>query len=126
MKRKINTAKAPGAIGPYSQAVEVNGLVYTSGQIGINPSTGNLADGVSAQATQALENVKAILAEAGLKMSDIIKAVVFIKNMGDFSIINAICAEYINGDILPARSCIEVSKLPKDGLVEIEVIALNK
>lgn len=123
MQKKINTDKAPGALGPYSQAVEIDQLVYTSGQLGIDPATGELADGVEAQAKQALENVKAILAEAGLEMSSIIKTLVFIKDMNDFGKINAIYAQYINGDVLPARSCVEVAALPKGGLVEIEVIA---
>ena len=123
MQKKINTDKAPGALGPYSQAVEIDQLVYTSGQLGIDPATGELADGVEAQAKQALENVKAILAEAGLEMSSIIKTLVLIKDMNDFGKGNAIYAQYINGDVLPARSCVEVAALPKGGLVEIEVIA---
>ena len=123
MQKKINTDKAPGALGPYSQAVEIDQLVYTSGQLGIDPATGELADSVEAQAKQALENVKAILAEAGLEMSSIIKTLVFIKDMNDFGKVNAIYAQYINGDVLPARSCVEVAALPKGGLVEIEVIA---
>lgn len=123
MQKKINTDKAPGALGPYSQAVEIDQLVYTSGQLGIDPATGELADGVEGQAKQALENVKAILAEAGLEMSSIIKTLVFIKDMNDFGKVNAIYAQYINGDVLPARSCVEVAALPKGGLVEIEVIA---
>ena len=97
--------------------------MYTSGQLGIDPATGELADGAEAQAKQALENVKAILAEAGLEMSSIIKTLVFIKDMNDFGKVNAIYAQYINGDVLPARSCVEVAALPKGGLVEIEVIA---
>ena len=123
MQKKINTDKAPGALGPYSQTVEIDQLVYTSGQLGIDPATGELADGVEAQAKQALENVKAILAEVGLEMSSIIKTLVFIKDMNDFGKVNAIYAQYINGDVLPARSCVEVAALPKGGLVEIEVIA---
>ena len=123
MQKKINTEKAPGALGPYSQAVEIDQLVYTSGQLGIDPATGNLAEGVEAQTRQSLENVKAILAEAGLGMESIIKTLVFIKNMNDFGAVNKIYAEYIHGDVLPARSCVEVAALPKGGLVEIEVIA---
>ena len=103
--------------------MEIDQLVYTSGQLGIDPATGELADGVEAQAKQALENVKAILAEVGLEMSSIIKTLVFIKDMNDFGKVNAIYAQYINGDVLPARSCVEVAALPKGGLVEIEVIA---
>lgn len=123
MQKKINTEKAPGAIGPYSQAVEIEGLVYTSGQLGIDPATGELEQGVEAQTRMALENVKAILDEAGLEMTSIIKTLVFIKDMQDFGKVNTIYAEYINGPVLPARSCVEVAALPKGGLVEIEVIA---
>ncbi|MCI5614757.1 MAG: RidA family protein [Clostridia bacterium] len=123
MQKKINTEKAPGAIGPYSQAVEIDQLVYTSGQLGIDPATGELAQGVEAQTRQSLENVKAILAEAGLGMESIIKTLVFVQSMGDFAAVNKIYAEYIHGDVLPARSCVEVGALPKGGLVEIEVIA---
>lgn len=123
MQKKINTEKAPGALGPYSQAVEIDNLVYTSGQLGIDPVTGEMPEGVEAQAKLALENVKAILAEAGLEMSSIIKTLVFIKDMNDFGKVNTIYAQYINGSVLPARSCVEVAALPKGGLVEIEVIA---
>ena len=123
MQKKINTEKAPGAIGPYSQAVEIDQLVYTSGQLGIDPATGELAQGVEAQTRQSLENVKAILAEAGLGMESIIKTLVFVQRLGDFAAVNKIYAEYIHGDVLPARSCVEVGALPKGGLVEIEVIA---
>ena len=123
MQKKINTEKAPGAIGPYSQAVEIDQLVYTSGQLGIDPATGELAQGVEAQTRQSLENVKAILAEAGLGMESAIKTLVFVQSMGDFAAVNKIYAEYIHGDVLPARSCVEVGALPKGGLVEIEVIA---
>ena len=123
MQKKNNTEKAPGAIGPYSQAVEIDQLVYTSGQLGIDPATGELAQGVEAQTRQSLENVKAILAEAGLGMESIIKTLVFVQSMGDFAAVNKIYAEYIHGDVLPARSCGEVGALPKGGLVEIEVIA---
>ena len=122
MQKKINTDKAPGALGPYSQAVEIDQLVYTSGQLGIDPATGELADGVEAQAKQALENVKAILAEAGLEMSSIIKTLVFIKDMNDFGKVNAIYADFFGPDY-PARSCVQVARLPMDALVEIEAIA---
>ena len=121
--KTVATTNAPAALGPYAQAQVSGGFVFTSGQIGIDPATGELADGVEAQAKQALENVKAILAEAGLEMSSIIKTLVFIKDMNDFGKVNAIYAQYINGDVLPARSCVEVAALPKGGLVEIEVIA---
>jgi len=123
MQKKISTTKAPGAIGPYSQAVEIDNLVYTSGQLGVDPVTGELAEGVEAQTKLALENVKAVLAEAGLEMSSIIKSLVFITDMNDFAKVNGVYAQYINGDVLPARSCVQVAALPKGGLVEIEVIA---
>ena len=126
MQKKIDTSKAPGALGPYSQAVEIDNLVYTSGQLGICPKSGELEEGVKEQTRQALENVKAILEEAGLGMNNIIKTLVFIQDMNDFGAVNEVYAEYINGDVLPARSCVEVAKLPKGGLVEIEVIALKK
>ena len=123
MQKKISTTKAPGAIGPYSQAVEIENLVYTSGQLGVDPATGELGEGVEAQTKLALENVKAILAEVGLDMSSIIKSLVFITDMNDFAKVNGVYAQYINGDVLPARSCVQVAALPKGGLVEIEVIA---
>ena len=123
MKTKISTTKAPAAIGPYSQGVDLGNMVFTSGQLGIDMSTGALPEGVEAQAKCSLENIKSILAEAGLGMENIIKTVVFIKDMNDFAKVNAIYSEYINGDILPARSCVEVARLPKDALIEIEAIA---
>jgi endoribonuclease L-PSP, putative len=122
MLKKIDTKNAPGAIGPYSQAVEIENLVYTSGQMGLTPD-GVLLEGVEAQARQALENIKAILAEAGLGMDRIIKSLVFLKDMNDFAAVNKIYAEYMTGSVLPARSCVQVAALPKNGLVEIEVIA---
>ena len=126
MKNVISTDKAPGAIGPYSQAIEIDNLVFTSGQLGINPATGAFGEGVEGQTAQALENVKAILECKGLSLDDIIKTTVFIKDMNDFGKINEVYSKYICGDKLPARSCVEVSRLPKDGLVEVEVIALKK
>ena len=126
MNKAIATTKAPGAIGPYSQGVDTGAIVYTSGPLGVDPATGNLGADLEAQAVLALENVKAILVTKGLTLDDIIKTPVFIKDMNDFGKINEVYAKYICGDILPARSCVEVARLPKDGLVEIEVIALKK
>ncbi len=126
MKRSVSTSKAPGAIGPYSQAVEINGLIFTSGQLGIDPETGTLPDCVKKQTAQSLKNIKAILNQAGLDLEDIIKTTVFVKNMGDFAKINEVYSEFICSDPLPARSCVEVAALPKGGLVEIEAIALKK
>lgn len=122
MLKKIDTKNAPGAIGPYSQAVEIENLVYTSGQMGLTPD-GVLLESVEAQTRQALENIKSILAEAGLGMDRIIKSLVFLKDMGDFAAVNKIYAEYMTGSVLPARSCVQVAALPKNALVEIEVIA---
>ncbi len=120
----IHTDRAPAAVGPYSQAIRAGNLLITSGQLGLEPETGNLPEGVEAQAEQSLKNVDAILAEAGLARTDVIKTTVFIRNMGDFAAVNRIYAAYF-GDHKPARSCVEVSALPKNGLVEIEVIAVK-
>lgn len=121
-KKIISTDKAPAAIGPYSQAVEVNGFIYASGQIPIIPETGELASGIEAQTKQALTNVKSIMEAAGLTMANIIKTSVFIKDMNDFGKINEIYATFFDGSY-PARSCVEVARLPKDVLIEVEVIA---
>lgn len=120
--KTIATTKAPAAIGPYSQAQIINGLVYTSGQIGAK-ADGSIPEGVEAQTTQSLENVKAILEEAGTSMDKVVKTTVFIKDMNDFAKVNAIYATYFKDGSYPARSCVEVARLPKDMLVEIEVIA---
>lgn len=118
----IQTADAPAAIGPYSQAIQTGNLLLTSGQLGLDPVTGSLPEGVEAQAEQALKNIGAILSEAGYTKEDVVKTTVFIRNMGDFGKVNTIYAAFF-GDHKPARSCVEVSSLPKGGLVEIEVIA---
>ncbi|MCQ2560809.1 MAG: RidA family protein [Clostridia bacterium] len=120
--KTIATTKAPAAIGPYSQAQIVNGLVYTSGQIGAK-ADGSIPEGVEAQTTQSLENVKAILEEAGTSMDKVVKTTVFIADMNDFAKVNAIYATYFKEGSYPARSCVQVARLPKDMLVEIEVIA---
>lgn len=123
MKKIVSTKNAPAAIGPYSQAISVNGFLFTSGQIGIVPSTGNLAgDDITSQTKQVMENLKNILAEAGLSFSNVVKTTVFIQNMNDFATVNAIYAESFGSDA-PARSCVAVSSLPKGALIEIEVIA---
>lgn len=121
-KKVISTTNAPAAIGPYSQAIEVNGFIYASGQIPIIPATGELAVGIEAQAKQALTNVKAIMEECGLTMDNIVKTSVFIKDMNDFAKVNEVYATFFTGDY-PARSCVEVARLPKDVLIEVEVIA---
>lgn len=118
----ISTQKAPGAIGPYSQAVRAGDMLFTSGQLGLNPETGILAEGVRAQADQALKNLGAILHEAGLDYKDVIKTVVFIKNMADFKTVNEVYAQYFTANY-PARSCVEVAALPMGGLVEVECVA---
>lgn len=124
MKKVISTEKAPAAIGPYSQAIEVNGSIYTSGQIPVNPATGEIPEGIEAQAEQVMENVKNLLESAGTSMANVIKTTVFIKDMGEFTKINEIYARYFEGDC-PARSCVEVARLPKDVLMEMEAIALK-
>ena len=120
-KRIINTPKAPAALGPYSQAIEVNGTLYISGQIPFVPETMTLvSDDVKAQTRQSLENLKAILDEAGYTFNDVVKATCFIKDMNDFAAVNEVYAEYL-GEAKPARACVEVARLPKDVKVEIEL-----
>jgi 2-iminobutanoate/2-iminopropanoate deaminase len=122
MKKIIATDKAPAAIGPYSQAVEVNGLVYTSGVIPVDPATGNIPEGSVAQAQQAFANMKHLVEAAGSSMDKVIKTTVFIKEMNDFAAINEVYAKCFPKPY-PARSCVEVARLPKDVMLEIEVIA---
>lgn len=122
MKNIIRTDKAPAAIGPYSQAIEVNGMVYTSGVIPVNPQTGEIPAGIEAQAKQAIGNLVALLEAAGTSADQVIKTTVFIKEMNDFAKINEIYAAFFTKDF-PARSCVEVARLPKDVLIEIEAIA---
>lgn len=120
----ISTKAAPAAIGPYSQAIEVNGIIYTSGMIPVIPETGEVVEGIEAQARQALSNVKALLESQGSGMEQIIKTTVFIKNMDDFAKVNEVYASFFEKDF-PARSCVEVARLPKDVLIEVEAIALK-
>lgn len=123
MKEIISTEKAPAAIGPYSQAVKVGNLLFTSGMIPIDPATNTLVEGgIEVQAERALENVKALLEASGSSMDKVVKTVVFIKNMDDFAKVNEIYAKYFTADF-PARSCVEVARLPKDVLIEMEAIA---
>ena len=121
----ISTPKAPAAIGPYSQAVRVGAALYTSGQLGLDPATGTLPEGVEAQTRQSLSNIGAILDAAGYAVTDVVKTTVFIRSMDDFACVNAVYSAFF-GDHKPARSCVEVSRLPKDGLVEIEVVAVKQ
>lgn len=118
---QISTNNAPAAIGPYSQAIKVRNLLFTSGQIPINPATGEIPEGVEAQAEQALTNVKNLIEAAGASIDNVVKTTVFIKDMNDFAAINAIYAKYFT-EPFPARSCVEVARLPKDVLLEVETI----
>jgi 2-iminobutanoate/2-iminopropanoate deaminase len=125
-KTAVSTPNAPGAIGPYSQAVRLGNLIYTSGQIAIDPASGQVvAGGIAEQTTRVLENLKAVLAAAGTDFAHAVKTVVFLKDMNDFAGMNAVYATYLApaGVVPPARSTVEVARLPKDSLVEIEVIA---
>ena len=123
MKKVISTTKAPLAIGPYSQAVEMNGFVYTSGQIPIDPATGTIVEGgIKEQTRQSLLNVRAVLEEAGLTMAHVVKTTVFMADMNDFADMNGVYAEFF-AEPFPARSAVAVKSLPKGALVEIEVVA---
>lgn len=123
MKKIVNTKNAPSAIGPYSQGVNLGNLIFFSGQIPLNPLTGEMVDGdIKAQTKQSLENVKALLEDQGLDFSNVVKTTVFLDNMNDFAAMNEIYAQYFV-EPYPARSAIAVAKLPKDALVEVEVIA---
>ena len=124
MKKVISTTNAPAAIGPYSQAIEANGFVFASGQIPVNPETGEIPEGIEAQAQQVRKNVKNLLEAAGTSVDQVVKTGVFIKNMDDFATINGIYAKYFAKDC-PARSCVEVARLPKDVLLEMEAIAVK-
>ena len=122
MKTVISTDKAPAAIGPYSQATKINGMIYTSGMIPINPATGELVTGsVEEQAEQAISNLENLIKEAGSSMDKVVKTVVFISNMDDFGKINEVYARHFK-DPYPARSCVQVARLPKDVAIEIEAI----
>ena len=123
MKQQINTAAAPAAIGPYSQAIEANGMVFVSGQLPIDPATGAFAEGGIKELTrQSLTNMKAILAEAGLTMANVVKTTVFLADMADFAEMNEVYASFFEG-VCPARSAVAVKTLPKEARVEIECIA---
>ncbi len=122
MKNVISTDKAPAAIGPYSQAIEVNGMVYTSGIIPVDPSTGEIPQGAAAQADRVFKSMSNLLEAAGTSMANVVKTTVFIKNMDDFAAINEVYAKYFP-EPFPSRSCIEVARIPKDVLLEAEAIA---
>lgn len=121
MQKVVSTDKAPGAIGPYSQAIEVNGMVFTSGVIPVDPATGVIPEGVEAQATQAFTNLTNLVEASGAAMSQVVKTTVFIKEMNDFGKINEIYAKFFK-EPYPSRSCVEVARLPKDVLLEVEAI----
>jgi len=127
VKQPISTPHAPAAIGPYSQAIRIGDFIYTSGQVALDPATGQITGTTAAeQTTRVFENLKAVLAAAGTDLSKVVKSLVFLKNMEDFAEMNAVYAQYLAADgvVPPARSTVEVARLPKDALVEIEVIAL--
>ena len=125
-KSAVSTPSAPAAIGPYSQAVQTGEMIYTSGQIALDPATGQLVEGgIREQTARVLENLRAVLAAAHSDLHDVVKTTVYLKNMSDFPAMNEVYASYLatEGGVAPARSTVEVARLPKDSLVEIEVIA---
>ncbi|MDV4149452.1 RidA family protein [Clostridium sp. AL.422] len=121
-KEIISTSKAPSAIGPYSQGIKIGNMVFTSGQIPVNPATGEVVTEIKAATKQSLENVKAVLEEAGSSLDKVVKVVVFIKDMNDFAQVNEVYGQYFTENP-PARSCVEVARLPKDCVIEIEAVA---
>ena len=123
--KQISTDKAPSAIGPYSQGIDLGSLLYPSGQIPINPETGEIPATIEAQTAQSLENVRAILAAAGLGMGDVVKTLVFLSDLNDFAAMNEVYAQFFEAPY-PARSCVQVAGIPKGAKVEIEVIAARK
>ena len=124
MKNVIKTDKAPGAIGPYSQGVDVGNMIFFSGQIPLKPLTGEMPEGIEAQTRQALDNVKGLLESQNLDFSNVVKTTVFLDNMNDFNTVNDIYAEYFI-EPYPARSAVEVAKLPRGALIEVEVIVVK-
>ena len=118
----INTDKAPAAIGPYSQGVEVGSILFTSGQVPIDPATGQIPQGIEKQTEKSLQNIKGIVEAAGAGMNDILKTTVFITDMNNFAAMNEVYKSFFEEGTYPARSCVEVSRLPKDALVEIEAV----
>lgn len=122
MKHVISTKKAPAAIGPYSQGIQAGGLIITSGQLPLDPATGAFPEGIEAQTRQSLENCKSVLAAAGATMDQVVKTTVFLSDMNNFSAMNGVYATFFEG-ACPARSAVEVARLPKDAMVEIECIA---
>ena len=126
MKTIVSTKNAPAAIGPYSQGIAAGSMVFTSGQLGLDPATGDFAPGgIEAQTRQSLTNVKAVLEAAGSGLDKVVKTTVFLKDMNDFAAMNKVYAEFFGEGGCPARSAVEVARLPKDGLVEIEAVAIK-
>ncbi len=125
MKKSINVPKAPAAVGPYVHAVEADGLIFTSGQLGLIPESGTLPEGVEAQTHQSLKNLAAVLEAAGSDLEHVVKTNVFLNDINDFAKVNEIYAQYFPNEA-PARSCVQAARLPKEGLVEIEAIAVKK
>ena len=123
-KKVIKTDNAPEAIGPYSQGIIVGDFVYTSGQIPINPKTGIMETDIKLATKQSMENIKAILEEVGTSLENVIKTTIFLKDLNDFNVVNEVYATYFNENN-PARSCVEVARLPKDAVIEIEAIAIR-
>lgn len=124
-KRAVETVDAPKAVGPYSQAIIANGFVFAAGQIGTDPKTGTLVEGVEAQTEQVLKNIAAVLKASGSSMDDVVKATVFLADMNDFAKMNEIYAKYFKAPF-PARSTVQVARLPRDAKIEIEVVAVLK
>ena len=124
MKNIVSTDKAPGAIGPYSQAVRVGNMLFASGQIPLDPATGKFPDGIEAQTRQSLTNVKNILEADGGSMDNVVKTTVFLSDMNNFAAMNAVYGTFFNEGSYPARSAVEVARIPRDALVEIEVVAV--
>ncbi len=122
---QIKTDKAPQAIGPYSQGIRTGGFIFTSGQIPVDPASGEIAQGIEQQTRRAIENVKAVIEAAGADLTDVVKTTVFIKDMNDFAQINEIYSGYFTQPY-PARSCVEAARLPKDVLIEVEAVAEAK
>lgn len=122
-KIKVETSAAPGAIGPYSQGIDLGNLVFVSGQLPVDPDTGIMPEGVEAQTAQSLRNLRGILDQAGSSLEQVVKTTVFLQDMNDFAAVNQVYAQAFQGTVFPARSAVEVARLPKDALVEIEAIA---
>src|SRR5699024_7022101 len=125
MAKEIHTTNAPAAIGPYSQAIQAGDFLYVSGQIGVNPESGEVAEGIEAQTKQVLENLKAILTEANTSFNDVVKFTIYLKSMDDFGVVNEIYGSYLEKPY-PASATVEVRRLPKDVIVEMDVVAYTK